>query len=150
MKRFFIVVSQSPTTVALVIGDNKYEYSAPENVIKKFTYLRGRNQGKALSYLKDNCFKSWNLTKESWIFDSIKVGDKVRNVGSAQLCGYVGATILHGGYGFPRVVVYIDKYKTPTWGTGEGIIRIKNERFDSIGYEIPYSNWKEFIEVIHE
>jgi hypothetical protein len=64
-KRFIQIVSIGPTDIVLWINDQKYDFSAPPDVIKHFLFVQRHNQGKALAYLREHCNKSWNVTDES-------------------------------------------------------------------------------------
>ena len=64
-ERFIKIVSIGPTDIVLWIKDQKYDFSAPQDVIKHFLWLQRHNQGKAIAYLRDHCNNSWNVTEAS-------------------------------------------------------------------------------------
>jgi hypothetical protein len=100
-ERFIKIVSIGPTDIVLWIKDKKYDFSAPQDVIKRFLWLQRTNQGKAIAYLRDHCTNSWNVTEGSKEILSYKTEKKFE----------VGA----------RVSLNLESFPQGKWSRGGGV-----------------------------
>jgi hypothetical protein len=161
-KKFITIVSIGPTDITLWVEDKKYDYSADAGVIKHFLHLNRHNQGKAIAYLRDNCNRYWDITdvggsldKKAWrngereleIDDKIRVKDYYRSDDPDWFALGVGdespSELLSRDftvYGIDVDMAYDYGHFANTMGT----IYVDD------GYVLPYTNWRDIMEIIDE